>query len=87
MPVSIRFLGTAAFEILTADDKRILTDPYLDENSKSPYNVRDLDYLDLLLVTHAAYDHLGTRSSFSAVSRTCLSFAERMCAATRCIGG
>ena len=54
MPVSIRFLGTAAFEILTASGKRILIDPYLDENPASPLKVADLDHLDLLLVTHAA---------------------------------
>ena len=59
MTVSIRFLGTAAFEIITAANKRILIDPYLNENPKSPYKVSDLDHLDLLLVTHAAYDHLG----------------------------
>ncbi|MFH1927371.1 MAG: MBL fold metallo-hydrolase [Chloroflexota bacterium] len=59
MTVSIRFLGTAAFEIITAGGKRILIDPYLDENPVSPIKVADLDHLDLLLVTHAAYDHLG----------------------------
>jgi len=59
MSVSIRFLGTAAFEIVTAAGKRILIDPYLDENKVSPIKVADLDHLDLLLVTHAAYDHLG----------------------------
>jgi L-ascorbate metabolism protein UlaG (beta-lactamase superfamily) len=59
MTVSIRFLGTAAFEIITAENKRILIDPYLDENKKSPFKVDDLDRLDLLLVTHAAIDHLG----------------------------
>jgi L-ascorbate metabolism protein UlaG (beta-lactamase superfamily) len=59
MPVSIRFLGTAAFEITTAEGKRILIDPYLDENPVSPVKVADLDHLDLLLVTHAAIDHLG----------------------------
>jgi L-ascorbate metabolism protein UlaG (beta-lactamase superfamily) len=59
MTVSIRFLGTAAFEIITAAGKRILIDPYLDENRKSPYKTADLGPLDLLLVTHAAYDHLG----------------------------
>ena len=32
MTVSIRFLGTATFEIITAEKKRILIDPYLDEN-------------------------------------------------------
>ena len=59
MTVSIRFLGTAAFEIITARGKRILIDPYLDENPVSPIEVADLAQLDLLLVTHAAYDHLG----------------------------
>lgn len=59
MSVKIRFLGTAAFEIVTMDGKRILIDPFLDENPVSPYRVSDLEHLDLLLVTHAAYDHLG----------------------------
>jgi L-ascorbate metabolism protein UlaG (beta-lactamase superfamily) len=59
MPVSIRFLGTAAFQITTANGKRILIDPYLDENPVSPVKVADLECVDLLLVTHAAYDHLG----------------------------
>ena len=59
MTVSIRFLGTAAFEIITAEGKRLLIDPYLNENPVSPIKVADLDHLDLLLVTHAAYDHLG----------------------------
>jgi L-ascorbate metabolism protein UlaG (beta-lactamase superfamily) len=59
MPVSIRFLGTAAFQITTANGKRILIDPYLDENPVSPLKVADLERLDLLLVTHAATDHLG----------------------------
>jgi L-ascorbate metabolism protein UlaG (beta-lactamase superfamily) len=44
---------------LTAEGRRVLIDPYLDENPVSPIKVADLDRLDLLLVTHAAYDHLG----------------------------
>lgn len=59
MSISIRFLGTAAFEITTAEGKRILMDPFLDENPVSPIKVADLEHLDLLMVTHAAYDHLG----------------------------
>lgn len=59
MTVTIRFLGTAAFEIITTHGKRVLIDPYLEENRVSPIKVADLDHLDLLLVTHAAYDHLG----------------------------
>jgi len=63
MTVTIRFLGTAAFEIITADSKRVLIDPFLDNNPVSPYKVADLDNLDLLLVTHSAYDHLGDAES------------------------
>ena len=59
MPVSIRFLGTAAFQITTANGKRILIDPYLDENPVSPVKVADLERVDLLMVTHAATDHLA----------------------------
>jgi L-ascorbate metabolism protein UlaG (beta-lactamase superfamily) len=59
MTVSLKYLGTAAFEITTAEGKRILIDPYLDENPVSPIKVDDIDSLDLLLVTHSAYDHLG----------------------------
>jgi len=59
MSVKIRFLGTAAFEIETQTGQRILIDPFLDENEVSPLKVDTLDHLDLLLVTHAAYDHLG----------------------------
>jgi len=57
--VQIRFLGTAAFEIVTANDVRLLIDPFLEENKVSPIKVADLSDLDLVLVTHAAYDHLG----------------------------
>ncbi len=57
--VDIRFLGTAAFEIVTANGVRVLIDPFLDESDVSPLKVSDLSDLDLLVVTHAAYDHLG----------------------------
>lgn len=59
MIVSIRFLGTAAFEIITDDGKVVLIDPFLDENPVCPYKVDDLERLDLLLVTHSAFDHMG----------------------------
>ena len=59
MPVSIRFFGTAAFEIVAAGGQHILIDPYLDDNPVSPVRVADLEHVDLLLVTHAAVDHLG----------------------------
>jgi L-ascorbate metabolism protein UlaG (beta-lactamase superfamily) len=59
MATKMTFLGTAAIHVETADGKHVLMDPYLNENPVSPVKVQDLDHLDLLLVTHAAYDHLG----------------------------
>jgi len=57
--VEVRFLGTAALEIVTANGVRILMDPFLEENLESPIKIADLENIDLLMVTHAAYDHLG----------------------------
>lgn len=59
MAVKIRFLGIAAFEIINNEGKRIFIDPCLDDNPVSPVKVKDLDKVDLILVTHLAFDHLG----------------------------
>lgn len=59
MSVSIRFLGVAAYEILTSGGQRILVDPFLDGNPASPLRSTEVDAVDLLLVTHGAFDHLG----------------------------
>jgi|DewCreStandDraft_1066081.scaffolds.fasta_scaffold03411_6 L-ascorbate metabolism protein UlaG (beta-lactamase superfamily) len=58
MTVWIRFLGVAAYEIRSGS-RRILIDPFLDGNPASPLRAEDLDRVDLVLVTHAAFDHLG----------------------------
>lgn len=59
MKTKIRFLGVAAFEITNTQGNVILIDPFLDENPASPVKVADLKRVDLVLVTHLAYDHLG----------------------------
>lgn len=59
MKTKIRFLGVAAFEITNSQGKVILIDPFLNENPVSPMKVNDLQRVDLVLVTHLAYDHLG----------------------------
>jgi L-ascorbate metabolism protein UlaG (beta-lactamase superfamily) len=55
----IRFLGVAAYEIVTEQGQRVLIDPFLDENPGSPIRSEELERVDLVLVTHAAFDHLG----------------------------
>ena len=55
----IRFLGVAAYELTTSEGKKILVDPFLDENPGSPVKSAELGRVDLVLVSHAASDHLG----------------------------
>ncbi|MFC1715878.1 metal-dependent hydrolase [Candidatus Poribacteria bacterium] len=59
MSTQIRFFGVAAYEIVTSKGQHILIDPFLDENPGSPIKSDELEQVDLLLVTHAAFDHLG----------------------------
>ena len=55
----IRFFGVAAYEIITRDDRHILVDPFLNEYPGSPVKHDSLERVDLVIVSHAAYDHLG----------------------------
>lgn len=59
MGTRIRFFGVAAYELVTNDGKHILLDPYLDDNPASPIKHDQFERVDLILVSHAAMDHLG----------------------------
>ncbi len=53
--MKIRYLGHAAFEV-TLDGKRILVDPWMTGNPKSPVKVGDVS-ADIVTVTHDHGDH------------------------------
>jgi L-ascorbate metabolism protein UlaG (beta-lactamase superfamily) len=55
----IRFHGVAAYEIVTRAGQRILCDPFLDDNPVAPVRHDGFDKVDLVIVSHAAHDHLG----------------------------
>lgn len=55
----IRFFGVAAYEIVTPEGKHLLLDPFLDDNPGSPVKSHELEQVDLIIVSHAAADHLG----------------------------
>jgi L-ascorbate metabolism protein UlaG (beta-lactamase superfamily) len=55
----IRFHGVAAYEIMTRTGLRILCDPFLDDNPGAPVKHDSFDKVDLVVVSHAAFDHLG----------------------------
>src|SRR5258708_19342740 len=59
MSTRIRFFGVAAYELITEAGLHILIDPFLDENPGSPVKSAELPRVDLILVSHAAADHLG----------------------------
>jgi len=49
----------AAYEILTRSGQRILCDPFLDQNPGAATKSTGFDHVDLVVVSHAAFDHLG----------------------------
>ncbi len=61
----IRFFGVAAYEIVTRDGRHVLVDPFLDDNPGSPVKSHELPRVDLIVVSHAAFDHLGDTAALA----------------------
>ncbi len=56
---SLTWLGHSAFRLTTAAGKVILVDPWVQGNPACPDEARKLARVDLVLVTHAHFDHVG----------------------------
>jgi L-ascorbate metabolism protein UlaG (beta-lactamase superfamily) len=65
--VKLQYLGTSGFLLTTEEEKRIIIDPYLTGNSTAPFGPEKIPPVDLVVVTHAAFDHLG--DSFQLAKR------------------
>lgn len=63
----IRFHGVAAYEIVTRAGQRILLDPFLDANPGAATKSDGFDRVDLVIVSHAAFDHLGDTDKIAAI--------------------
>ena len=59
MSAKLQFLGFSSFYVTASDDTRILIDPYLNDNPASPKKAGEFEKVDLVLVSHGAFDHLG----------------------------
>jgi L-ascorbate metabolism protein UlaG (beta-lactamase superfamily) len=59
MATELTYFGVAGYQIVKPDGTHILIDPFLNKNKYCPIKVDDLKQVDLILVTHAAFDHLG----------------------------
>lgn len=68
MSYTIKYLGHSCILIKSVTGKRILIDPYLDENKNACVKSKDLENIDIILVSHGAFDHLG--DAFDIARRT-----------------
>jgi L-ascorbate metabolism protein UlaG (beta-lactamase superfamily) len=59
MGICVRNLGHSCFLFKSLNGINILTDPFLSENKFSPIRVQDLPKIDIIVVSHGAFDHLG----------------------------
>ncbi len=55
----LRFFGVAAYELVDSAGRHILVDPFLDDCPRNPVPSEQLERVDLVVVSHAAADHLG----------------------------
>ncbi len=59
MANKIKFLGHAAFSIVTSNGKTIYIDPFLSQNPTATITLDQVDACDIMLITHDHADHLG----------------------------
>ncbi len=64
MALTVRYLNFASFQVMTDRGTNILIDPWLagaesEEIPASPFKLADLGSVDLVLVSHGGFDHLG----------------------------
>lgn len=56
--MKLRYFSHSAFQITTEKGKKILIDPFLDDNPNSPVKSNQVD-ADYIILTHGHGDHLG----------------------------
>lgn len=56
--VRVKYLGHSTFLFTTPAGKRLLIDPWVENNPACPKEHKKIDSLDTLLITHGHFDHL-----------------------------
>lgn len=65
---TLTWLGHATVLLTTHAGTRIMFDPWLDGNPKSPVGLADVGVVDAIAVTHGHFDHVG---SVASLARAC----------------
>src|SRR5207248_916270 len=63
--VQIQWLGHATFKITSPQGKVILIDPWTHGNPACPEEFKQVDHVDLMLITHGHTDHSGDAVSIA----------------------
>ena len=64
------FFGFSTFLITTSKGTKILIDPYLNDNEASPCKADELAHVDLIIVSHGAFDHMKDTAEI-AIKHSC----------------
>jgi L-ascorbate metabolism protein UlaG (beta-lactamase superfamily) len=64
MSTKLTFWGAAGYEIV-GPTHRVVIDPFLSENPLAPLAPEDVDEPDVILVSHAAFDHYGDAAAIA----------------------
>jgi len=57
--IRLQYLSNSGFLLTTEEGKRVAIDPYLTNNPMAPFGPDKIPPIDLIIVSHAAFDHLG----------------------------
>ncbi len=57
--IEITYMGHATFKLSTPGGKTLIIDPWVQGNPLCPEELKKVDELDIMAVTHAHYDHIG----------------------------
>jgi L-ascorbate metabolism protein UlaG (beta-lactamase superfamily) len=67
--MKLKYFGHSAFQLTTESDKKILIDPFIDDNPNSVVKAKDLT-ADYIILSHGHGDHIGNAFTIADKNKT-----------------